>query len=66
MRGALIIIVLITMLIVGILVIKDYHTASSTNSKETKKVYIDKTKQAVKAAEQATNRIKQAAENLND
>ena len=66
MRGALFIIILITMLIVGMLVIKDYHTTSSTNSEKTKKVYIDKTKQAVKTAEQATDKIKQAAVELND
>ena len=70
MRGALLIIILITMLVVGMLVIKDYHTASSTNSstnfEKTKKAYIDKTKQAVKTAEQTTDTIKQAAKNLNN
>ena len=66
MRGAFFIIILITMLIVGILVIKDYHSPSSTDSDQTKKVYIEKTEEAVKTANKATNRIKQAAESLND
>ncbi len=66
MRGALFIVVLIAMLIVGILVIKDYNAGPSGNTRQTKKVYVDKAEQAAKTANKVTNKtvniIKQTAE----
>ncbi|MBA4368457.1 MAG: hypothetical protein C0403_12570 [Desulfobacterium sp.] len=55
MRGALLIIVLIAMLIVGILVVKDMKTESVDGV--TKQEAIEKAEKSVKTAEDAINRI---------
>ena len=55
MRGALIIVVLVAMLIVGILVIKDMNTESADGV--SKKEAIEKAEKAVEKAEDAINRI---------
>lgn len=55
MRGALIIVVLIAMLIVGILVIKDMQTGSDEGV--SKQEAIEKAEKAVETAEDAINRI---------
>jgi Tfp pilus assembly protein PilX len=55
MRGALIIVVLIAMLIVGILVVKDMNT--ETVDGVTKQEAIEKAEKSVKTAEDAINRI---------
>jgi hypothetical protein len=55
MRGALIIVVLIAMLIVGILVVKDMKT--ETVDGVTKQEAIKKAEKSVKIAEDAINRI---------
>jgi hypothetical protein len=55
MRGALFIIVLIAMLIVGILVVKDMKT--ETVDGVTKQEAIEKAEKSVKTAEDAINRI---------
>jgi Tfp pilus assembly protein PilX len=55
MRGALIIVVLIAMLIVGILVVKDMKTESVDGV--TKQEAIEKAEKSVKTAEDAINRI---------
>ncbi len=55
MRGALIIVVLIAMLIVGILVVKDMKT--ETVDGVTKQEAIEKAEKSVKTAEDAINRI---------
>lgn len=55
MRGALIIVVLIAMLIVGILVIKDMQTGSDEGV--SKQQAIEKAEKAVETAEDAIGRI---------
>ncbi len=55
MRGALIIVVLIAMLIVGILVVKDMNT--ETVDGVTKQEAIEKAEKSVKTAEDAISRI---------
>ncbi len=55
MRGALIIVVLIAMLIVGILVVKDMNT--ETVDGVTKQEAIEKAEKAVETAEDAISRI---------
>ncbi len=55
MRGALIIVVLIAMLIVGILVVKDMKTESVDGV--TKQEAIEKAEKAVETAEDAINKI---------
>jgi Tfp pilus assembly protein PilX len=64
MRGALFIVVLIAMLIVGILVIKDMQSESVDGV--SKQEAIEKAEDAVKTAEDAINRIKEKAEKTLD
>jgi hypothetical protein len=66
MRGISIIILLITMLIVGMLVIKNYHSIPAIETEKTQKVYIEKTNKAVKSAKESTNKVKKTVENLNN
>ena len=64
MRGALIIVVLIAMLIVGILVIKDMKTESADGV--SKQQAIEKAEKAVETAEDAINRITDKAKKSMD
>ncbi len=66
MRGVSIIILLIVMLIIGMLVIKNYHSTSAIETEDSQKVYIEKTKKAVNSLEESTNKIKKTVENLNN
>ena len=57
MKGAFIIIIMITLLIVGILVIKNYNTGF-TEDTATKREAIDMSKDAAEKANEATQKIK--------
>ena len=57
MKGAFIIIIMITLLIVGILVIKNYNTGF-TEGTATKREAIDMSKEAAKKANEAAQKIK--------
>jgi len=57
MRGAFIIIVVITLLIVGILVLKNYNTGV-TKDTATKREAIDMSKEAAEKANKAAQKIK--------
>ena len=66
MKGVSIIILLIVMLIVGMLVVKNYRSTPAIETEESQKVYIEKTKKAVNSVEKSTSKIKQTVENLNN
>ena len=57
MKGAFIIVIVITLLIVGILVIKEYNTGV-TEDTATKKEAIDMSKEAAEQANKAAQKIK--------
>ena len=57
MKGAFIIIIMITLLIVGTLVIKNYNTGA-TKDTATKKEAIDMSKEAAEKANKAAQKIK--------
>jgi len=54
------------MLIVGMLVIKNYHSTPAIGTGESQKVYIEKTKKAVNSVEKSTSKIKKDIESLNN
>ena len=57
MKGAFIIVIMITLLIVGILVIKNYNTGVTADT-ATKREAIDMSKEAVEKANRAAQKIK--------
>ncbi len=62
MRGAFFIVILIAMLIVGILVVKDMKTETVDGVERSKAV--EKAEDAAKQAEEAMDRIKETAKNI--